>query len=57
MPFFLFNYPTTTTNTIDMLMQRKKMIVRIPDAYLWFKKPNLKKLMICKRKYTWIIVK
>ena len=43
MPFCLFHYPTTTTNTIDMLMQ-KRMIVRIPDAYLRFKKPSLKKV-------------
>ena len=32
---------TTTTNTINMFM-RKKMIIRIPDAYLRFKKPNFK---------------
>ena len=43
MPFCLFNYLTTTTNTTDMLM-RKKKIVRIPDAYLRFKKPNFKKV-------------
>ena len=41
MPFGLFNYSTTTTNTIDMVMQ-KKVIVRIPDAYLRIKKTNLK---------------
>ena len=33
MLFLLFNYPTTTTtNTVDMVMQRKNVIVRIPDA-------------------------
>ena len=45
MTFCLFNYLTTTTNTIDMLMQEKKMmIVRILDTCLQFKKPNLEKV-------------
>ena len=26
MPFCLFNYPTTTTNTINMLMQKKSSL-------------------------------
>ena len=32
------------------------MIIRIPDAYLWFKKPNLKKVDGILKKNTWIIV-
>ena len=40
MLFLLFYNPTTTTNSIDMLLH-KNVIVRIPDA--WFKKPNFKK--------------
>ena len=41
MPFWLFNYPTTTTNTTHMLMRKND---RIPDTYLQFQKPNLKKV-------------
>ena len=44
MPFWLFNYPTITINIIDMVM-RKKVIVRITDFNLRFKKPNFKKVI------------
>ena len=45
MPSLLFNYPTATTNTIGIGNVSKKVIIRIPDAYLWSTKLNLKKVI------------
>ena len=43
MPFRLFYDLGTAANAINMLMQKEIMIVRIPDAELWFKKSSIKK--------------